>query len=196
MKALHWLIGIILVFEMPVPVYWLVLHGPVEFWRRQRHVRMAYVFAVLAAWGGGGWLLHHFRRALFSAAYARGAPPVWALVTGLALIGLDLWTLTSVEIALGGRRLVGQAELTRSGALNTSGLYEHVRHPRYLGMMAAVLGGCLLVDSRPLWVVAAFWLILALVSIRLEERELRRRFGAAYAAYAQRVPALLPFRSW
>lgn len=196
MTALHWLIGIILGFEMPVPVYWLVLHGPVEFWRRQKHIRMAYLIAVLAAWGAGGSLLYHFRRPLFSVAYARGAPPVWALAAGLALIAFDLWTLTRVELALGGRRLVGQAELTRSGQLNTTGLYEHVRHPRYLGMIAAVMGGCLLVDSRPLWTVTAFWLILVLVSIHLEEHELRRRFGAAYDAYARRVPALLPFRSW
>jgi protein-S-isoprenylcysteine O-methyltransferase Ste14 len=194
MTALHWLIGTILAFEMPVPLYWLVLHGPVEFWRSRKHVRIAYLFAVVVAWGGGGWLLHHFRQPLFLAAYTRGAPPVWALVLGLALIGLDMWTLTRVELALGARRLVGQAELTRSGELNTSGLYRHVRHPRYMGMIAAVLGGCLLVNSRPLWIVAAFWLALALLSISLEERELRRRFGAAYEAYAQRVPALLPFR--
>jgi protein-S-isoprenylcysteine O-methyltransferase Ste14 len=51
----------------------------------------------------------------------------------------------------------------------------------------------LLVGSRPLWIVGACWLILTLAIIRLEERELRRRFGPAYAAYARRVPALWPF---
>jgi protein-S-isoprenylcysteine O-methyltransferase Ste14 len=61
-------------------------------------------------------------------------------------------------------------------------------------MMAAVLGGCVLVGSPTLWVVGGVWLVAALGIIRLEERELRRRFGAAYAAYAQRVPALWPLR--
>jgi protein-S-isoprenylcysteine O-methyltransferase Ste14 len=42
--------------------------------------------------------------------------------------------------------------------------------------------------------VAALWWIAAMVIIRLEERELRNRFGVAYTAYAQRVPALLPIR--
>ena len=194
MTALHWLIGVVLVFEMPVPIYWFVLHGLVDFWRSRKRVRVAYLFAVAAAWGGGGWFFYHYQRQLFSDAYARGTPSLWELVAGLSLIGVDMWTLTSVELALGGRRLVGQAELTRSGELNTSGLYEHVRHPRYLGMIAAVLGGCLMVNSRPLWIVGGVWLVLALVSIRLEERELRARFGEAYAEYARRVPALLPFR--
>jgi protein-S-isoprenylcysteine O-methyltransferase Ste14 len=107
---------------------------------------------------------------------------------------LELYTLVAVELELGGRRLVGHAELTGRGQLTTRGLYTRVRHPRYLGMMAAVLGGCLLVGSLPLWIAGALWLLLALFTIQLEERELRVRFGSAYADYAERVPALLPFR--
>jgi protein-S-isoprenylcysteine O-methyltransferase Ste14 len=38
------------------------------------------------------------------------------------------------------------------------------------------------------------WLAATLIMIRIEERELRQRFGAAYAAYAERVPMLLPLR--
>jgi len=38
--------------------------------------------------------------------------------------------------------------------------------------------------------------VLALVVIRLEERELAARFGPAYAAYRKKVPAFLPFRLW
>ena len=61
-------------------------------------------------------------------------------------------------------------------------------------MMAGVLGGCLLVGTLPMWVLGMLWLVLALGTIQLEERELRVRFGNAYAEYARRVPALLPFR--
>ena len=58
-------------------------------------------------------------------------------------------------------------------------------------MILAVLGACLLgwlgaaLDRR-----ARVWLVIALATIQIEERELRARFGAAYIAYAQRVPAL------
>jgi protein-S-isoprenylcysteine O-methyltransferase Ste14 len=190
MKALHWLAGIIVGFEMPVPVYWLVLHGPIAFWRR--HVRAGYWIAIILAWGGGDWLLYHFRRDLFD--WRRGSTSPWGIAAGVALIAMDVFTLTVVEMELGARRLVGQSELTDSGELTTGGLYRHIRHPRYLGMMAGVLGVCVLAGTRALWLVSALWCVTALAVIQLEERELRSRFGSAYANYALRVPALLPFR--
>ena len=192
MKPIHWLVVIILGFEMPVPLYWLVLHGPVEFWRK--HVRPAFLLAVLVAWGGGDWLLYHFRQSLFEAGFSRGTPPAWILTLGLALVAADIVLFARVESTFGGRRLIGQAELSGKGEMATGGLYERVRHPRYLGMIAGVTGGCLLVGTRPLWVVGIIWLAVTLVVIRLEEHELQRRFGSAYAAYARRVPALWPFR--
>jgi protein-S-isoprenylcysteine O-methyltransferase Ste14 len=191
--VIHCLVVFVLAFELPVPVYWLVMHGPVEFWRRRKHPRAAYLWAVFIAWGGGWWFMVHFSDPLFFQPFSLGAPPVWALLAGLALIAVDVWIFSAVDTALGARRLVGQAELSGRGEMATGGLYERLRHPRYLGMIAGVLGGCLLVGSRPLWIVGGCWLILTLAIIRLEERELRRRFGPAYAAYARRVPALWPF---
>lgn len=189
MIVLYWLAVIMLIFEMPVPIYWVVLHAPVEFWRK--HVRAAYPIAVFIAWGGGGWLLSHYRAELF-------VPPDrmsgWGIAAGAVLIGVDIYMLTQVELTLGGRRLVGAAELSRGGELATGGLYRYLRHPRYLGMMCAVLGGCLIVGTAKLWLLAALWWVVALGAIWLEERELRSRFGTAYREYAKRVPALLPFR--
>jgi len=190
MRFLHWFAALVLVVELPVPIYWLVLHGGIGFWRKRGRGRVPYWVAAGAAWGLGGWMLYHFRANLFAATDR----PLWAIVAGLVLMGADVAILSIVESQLGGRRLVGQAELTGSGELAVHGLYARVRHPRYLGMMLGVLGACLLVGSRQLWLVAAVWWIAALFIIRLEERELRNRFGAAYAAYASRVPALLPVR--
>ena len=190
MRFLHWFAALVLVVELPVPIYWLILHGGMGFWRKRPRGRLPYWLAAGAAWGPGIWMLYHFRAQL-SAATDR---PLWAIVAGVVLMAADVAILFIVEAQLGGRRLVGQAELTGSGELAESGLYAWVRHPRYLGMMMGVLGVCLLAGSRPLWLVAALWWIAARVIIRLEERELRDRFGAAYAAYAKRVPALLPVR--
>ena len=186
MRALHWLAGLVLIVELPVPIYWLIFHGGIRFWRGRG--RTAYWVAVGCAWGAGGWMLYHFRAQLFTGADR----PLWAILAGVILIGADIAILSTVEMQLGGRRLVGQAELAGNGELAVRGLYARVRHPRYLGMMLGVLGVCLVAGSRPLWIVAALWWIAALAIIRLEERELRSRFGAAYAAYAKRVPALLP----
>lgn len=77
-----------------------------------------------------------------------------------------------------------------------TGLYARVRHPRYTGMMAAVLGACLMVGTLLLWVTALGWGLLALLAVSIEERELHARFGTSYHDYARRVPRFLPFRSW
>ena len=191
MSALHRLAFVVLAFEMPVPFYWLVLHVGVDFWRKRS--RVGYLCAVLVAWGGVGSLLYHFRAQLFrDPLIGSGAPPVWAIVAGLLMIAADAVLLTTVELELGGHRLVGHAELTGRGEMTAGSLYAWVRHPRYLGMILAVLGACLLGGSVQLWIAATVWLFIALAMIRLEERELRARFGSAYIAYAQRVPALLP----
>jgi protein-S-isoprenylcysteine O-methyltransferase Ste14 len=189
MRFLHWFGGMILAIELPVPLYWLVMHGAIGFWRRRERGRLPY--SVGAAWGAGGWALYHFLRPGLFAATDR---PGWAVAIGAALMFADVAIFAIAELEMGGRRLVGQAELAAKGELAVRGLYAHIRHPRYLGMMLGVLGACVLAGSERLWIVAAVWWIAALAIIRIEERELRERFGAAYGAYAARVPMLLPVR--
>ncbi len=190
MRFLHAVAGFILFFELPIPIYWLILHPFNSFWRNR--VRAAFWIAGLTAWTSGGVLLWIYRPLLLSA-----ARPSWvAVAAGLVLIGIEVYLFLRVERELGSRRLVGHAELTGTGEMFTGGLYAHVRHPRYSGMFCAVVGAALLGGTLRLWAVLAAWWVLALVVIRLEERELAARFGPAYAAYRKRVPALLPFRMW
>ena len=177
----------VLAFEMPVPFYWLILHQPVLFWRK--HMRAAFPVAVLAAWGIVDVLLYRLRLEIF-----RRDSVSWLALLGFVLIGVDVFTFTKSEAVLGGRRIVGHSELAGSRELIARGLYTRVRHPRYLGMMSGVLGACLIVALPPLWAAGVVWLFLALLTIRAEEHELHARLGPAYAAYAERVPALLPFR--
>jgi protein-S-isoprenylcysteine O-methyltransferase Ste14 len=191
MPFLHGFAALILGVELPVPIYWLVMHGGIRFWRSRDRGRLPYWVAVGAAWGVGGWLLYSFLRPQLFAATDQ---PAWTIVTGAALMLADVAIFAIAESELGGRRLVGQAELSAKGELAVRGLYAYMRHPRYLGMILGVLGACVLAGSQRLSIVSAVWLIAALAIIRIEERELRDRFGAAYAAYAERVPALLPMR--
>jgi protein-S-isoprenylcysteine O-methyltransferase Ste14 len=191
MRFLHWLAGLILAVELPVPIYWLVMHGGIAYWRTLDRGRLPYWLAAGAAWGAGGWLLYRYLRPQL---FIAGDRPAWAVVAGALLMLCDVAIFAVAESELGGRRLVGQAELSAKGELAVKGLYAHVRHPRYLGMMLGVLGACILAGSQRLWIVALAWWIAALAIIRIEERELRQRFGAAYASYAQRVPMLVPLR--
>jgi len=190
MRFLHALAGFFLFFELPIPIYWLILHPFNSFWRSR--VRVAFWFAGLTAWTIGGVLLWIYRSLLL--APARNS---WVMIAaGLALIGVEVYLFIRVERELGSRRLVGHAELTGTGEIFTGGLYAHVRHPRYTGMFCAVVGAALLAGTLHLWAILFLWWILALIVIRLEERELAARFGPAYVEYRKRVPAFLPFRIW
>ena len=190
MKFFDWVAAVVLLIELPVPVFWLMLHPLVGFWRL--HVKATYVFAGLAAWGTGGLFLAAFHDRLFSSARAPG----WAIAIGLALVALEAYLFPRVEHELGSARMVGHAELKGTGEIETTGLYARVRHPRYVGMIAAVLGACLMAGTLFLWTVVGAWLLLTLLVVSLEERELRARFGEAYIAYSRRVPRLFPFRLW
>jgi protein-S-isoprenylcysteine O-methyltransferase Ste14 len=190
MHFLQVVAGFFLFIELPIPIYWLILHPFNSFWRTR--VRAAFWIAGLTAWTAGGALLWIFRPLLLAA-----ARPSWvAFAAGLALIGVEVYLLLRVERELGGRRLVGHAELTGTGEMFTGGLYASVRHPRYTGMFCAVVGAALLAGTLRLWTILVVWWVLALVVIRLEERELDARFGPAYAAYRKRVPAFFTFRPW
>lgn len=189
MGILAWISAVVLFLQLPVPLYWFVLHPNVGFWRR--HVRAGFIVAVLFAWGTVTALLVAFHGALF----ARERAPAWAVVAGLALIALEVYIFWCVKRDLGGARLSGKTELSGGGEIALGGIYARIRHPRYAGTLCAVVGACLLAGTPRLWVVVAVWSLLLFSAIALEERELRARFGAAYADYCRRVPRFLPLRT-
>jgi protein-S-isoprenylcysteine O-methyltransferase Ste14 len=85
-------------------------------------------------------------------------------------------------------------EAQRAGRLATTGLYARVRHPQYVGFVAVLFG--FLVQWPTILTLAMFpvlvWMYARLA--RIEEREVRARFGAAYDAYAAQVPRFIPRR--
>ena len=76
--------------------------------------------------------------------------------------------------------------------LITNGLYGIMRHPRYIGYWLMALGFAITTGLTFMWIFFA-WLVTGLVLLaRLEEREMRKRFGTAYTSYMKRVPAFIP----
>ena len=76
--------------------------------------------------------------------------------------------------------------------LATTGVYEYVRHPQYVGFIVIMLGFLL---QWPTILTLLMFPVLVVMYVRLariEESEALRDFGDQYRAYLQRVPALLP----
>jgi protein-S-isoprenylcysteine O-methyltransferase Ste14 len=186
---LGWLAAIVLFLQLPIPLYWFVVHPQVKFWRR--HPKAGYITGLLLSWAPVTPCLVIFRRQLFRNDW----PPMWEITLGLALIVFEGWIFWRVKRDLGGARLVGSTELSGGGEIMHQGIYAHIRHPRYAGSFLAILGACFLAGARAMWIAAAVWSLLTLVAIALEERELRARFGAPYEAYCRRVPRFLPLRA-
>lgn len=189
MPALNWIAAVVFILQLPNPLFWLVMHPSIRYWRQ--HVRAGYVTALVAAWGTITVFLVALHRQLF----LHDRPATGAIVTGCALIIVDLWLFSRVHRDLGMFRLIGKPELTGDGELANGGIYAHLRHPRYTGMIISVLGACLLGATRWMWYAAGLWLLLVIIVITLEERELRARFGDVYIEYCRRVPRFVPYRT-
>jgi protein-S-isoprenylcysteine O-methyltransferase Ste14 len=75
--------------------------------------------------------------------------------------------------------------------LITYGPYTLVRHPLYLGLRIAALGGFLVYRTWTLVFVTVSFLGLV-IRARREEQALAAEFGEEWDAYCQRVPAWIP----
>ena len=188
MTPLGWLAALVLFLQLPIPLFWFVLHPQVNFWRR--HQTAGYITGVLLSWGPVTACMIIFRGELFRSDW----PPGWGIATGLALLVLEAWIFWRVKRDLGAAKLVGKTELSGGGEMVREGIYARIRHPRYVGSLIAILGACFLAGTRLMWTVAAVWCLLTLVAIAMEERELRVRYGPAYEEYCRRVPRFLPLR--
>jgi len=186
MMALDWVAAVVLFLQLPIPLYWYVMHPQVNFWRR--HPKAGFVTGVLFSWPPVTAAMVIYRQELFR----RDWPPLASIVVGFALIIFEVWIFWRVNRDLGGARLVGRTELAGGGEMIRAGIYARIRHPRYMGSFLAIIGACLLAGTSTMWIVASLWAVLMLVAISFEEREMRNRFGSAFEEYCHRVPRFVP----
>jgi protein-S-isoprenylcysteine O-methyltransferase Ste14 len=101
-----------------------------------------------------------------------------------------LWSNRSLGLsrALGKELFASAAEST----LVTTGAYSHLRNPIYLSFMLLLLGLFGVTRFTPVAIITLLAFTHFMIVARWEDRELTRRFGAAYQDYKQRVPFLIP----
>jgi protein-S-isoprenylcysteine O-methyltransferase Ste14 len=116
-----WIAAIVFFMQLPVPLYWLVLHPAKSFWRKRRNA--AFVFALLLSWLPVTVLLVIFHRELLR----NVSPSRWQMALGFLLIALEVWMFSRVRRDLGGARLVGATELSGGGEIARSGIYARMR---------------------------------------------------------------------
>jgi protein-S-isoprenylcysteine O-methyltransferase Ste14 len=110
-----------------------------------------------------------------------------SLAASNTLDGLELFGVRQVLAYFRGRALA-------STSFRTPGLYRLVRHPMMTGMLMIFWAAPTMTQGRLLLAAAMTGYILAAVKW-LEERDLRRAFGAEYERYQREVPMLLPVRT-
>jgi protein-S-isoprenylcysteine O-methyltransferase Ste14 len=104
----------------------------------------------------------------------------------------SLWLGVPVSVAGLALRAWAAGCLAKNRDLATAGPYAWVRNPLYIGTLLVALGLVIASQSIGLGILfAAVFLLIYLPVIELEEQHLRSIFPE-YAAYAARVPALLP----
>jgi len=87
----------------------------------------------------------------------------------------------------------GWSQIHRAGGLVTTGLYRHIRHPQYAGILLFTLGW---IVHWPSVVTLILWPILigAYVSLaKWEEKLALAEFGEAYVQYVGRTRRFIPF---
>ncbi len=121
---------------------------------------------------------------------------LWGSVLGLG----DEWAM--VEMMIGqslmwaGMILVGIGwwKIHRArGDLVIDGVYRHIRHPQYLGLIL-IIGGMLI--HWPTFPTLIMFPILLVVYVRLakkEDTDMGQRFGETYLRYKAKTPGFFPY---
>jgi hypothetical protein len=111
------------------------------------------------------------------------SPTPWAIAIGAAIAAAGLVV-----------RGAAAGHLRKLETLTTSGPYAWMRNPLYFG--SALLAAGFAVAGHSPWaalVLITYFGTFYPVVMKKEEGELRERYGAAFAEYAERVPLFFPW---
>ncbi|MBI2552980.1 MAG: isoprenylcysteine carboxylmethyltransferase family protein [Candidatus Rokubacteria bacterium] len=132
-------------------------------------------------------------------AFGMNESHLWAFALDrLGLLPLHLGVSLVMVLSMGligigvGLVAVGWATVYRGrGQLVTNGIYRHLRHPQYLGLILVVLGFNIQWPTLPTLLMAPVLIVMYVRLARREDEELATFFGGAFLDYAARTPAFL-----
>ena len=172
-----------------IPAFWLLIHPRAEYWRSRRKSPYKILLPVwVAMWVAVAVLTAPWRRLLLYK-----SDLTWLPAAPLFCAGLILYTLSHQQFTLA--QLGGLPEILQGGnqqRLVTTGIRSHLRHPVYLGHLCEMLAWSAGTGLAVCWALTAFAIVTGAAMIKMEDKELEKRFGQEYRHYRSRVPALLP----
>ena len=119
--------------------------------------------------------------------------PAWlyyALALGLILGGLSIRWISILTL---GRFFTVNVAIHADHAVVETGVYRHVRHPSYAGLLLAFVGvGVSYANWASLLALLAPITFAVVNRIRTEEQALLQALGPAYAEYSARTKRLVP----
>jgi protein-S-isoprenylcysteine O-methyltransferase Ste14 len=171
-----------------IPSFWLVIHPRTDYWRLQQSPYRRLIPLWTAMWAIAGVITGPWRNlTLYTTA--------WAWLPAVLLFGSGIWIYRLSGAGFSAAQLGGLPEILpghREQRLATAGIRARVRHPVYLGHLCEMLAWSVGTGLAVCYGLTAFALLTGGVMIRLEDRELEKRFGEEYRNYKRQVPAVLP----
>jgi protein-S-isoprenylcysteine O-methyltransferase Ste14 len=125
-------------------------------------------------------------------AFREPAAPLIALNPGTRTVGWGLIIIGLIPMIWGLARLgLRSFRPTSQDTLVSEGIYEHIRHPIYSGLLFILLGGAIIHPAVPSLIACGLCVGYAFVQARLEEVDLVRRIPS-YRDYMKHVPRFFP----
>lgn len=119
---------------------------------------------------------------------ASGVGIVQVVGVAVTLAGIGLWLWSRLDLRRG-----GSSSAAPTGVLVDSGPYRYSRNPMSVGVVTAVVGVGVAVESvLGVAFATVVWLLFRWLVVSWEEPLVRRHLGDAFEAYCRRVPRWIP----
>ncbi len=121
---------------------------------------------------------------------------LWGSLLGLG----DEWAMVEMmlgqSVMLAGMVLVGIGwwKIHRaSGDLITEGVYRHIRHPQYLGLILIIGGMLIHWPTLPTLIMSPILLVVYARLAKKEDADMEQQFGERYLRYKAKTPGFFPY---
>lgn len=139
---------------------------------------------------------------LYAIIYGCAVYGVFIAGTQIVIISIGLgcmvvsWLLRQTALNALGNNYGHEIKIFTDHRLVQKGIYNHIRHPLYVGLCIDTFGAALMAQSWAGWLSFTLFLFVVIRRIPLEDAALREKFGAEADLYQKRVPAVFswPYR--